>query len=345
MENKILNPKTGRYVNKTGKIGRMLLSSPEALFSKMDIQSSSENVVFEINGPVDNTNQNIACFDFDQTLVKPKGDRPFPKDKNDWKFVRSNVPENIKKLFFNGYSIYIFTNQTKEWKIDMIKNSLSSIGIPIKVIVGFKKGITKPDKRLFFDNVFVKFSKKSFYTGDAYDSSIHFSDSDLKFAQNIGITFKIPEEIFPIELVKKDDNKNYENTKQEIVILIGFPASGKSTFAKNKLKSYKIISGDELKTLPKMISSAKKFLDLGSSVVFDATNPKPENRAKIIELGKKYKIPVRCFVFKTDMETSMEFNTKRFNETGKKVPKIAFYMFRKNYVKPNSNDGCSVVDI
>lgn len=301
-------------------------------------------ITFEVNGSIDETNKKIAVLDFDGTIVKPKESRPFPKDKDDWQFLRPNVPTNIKNLYKNGYSIYIITNQTKKWKLDMIKESLETLNIPIKVIVGFGKGedaIKKPNKKLFFDNVNVakNFSNKSFYVGDAYDSSIHFSDSDRKFAENIGIKFKIPEDIFPIELTKKDDTKNYEENYQEIIVLVGFPASGKSSFAANKLSSYKILNGDDLKTLPKMISTAKKYLDDKYSVVFDATNPKPENRQKIIELGKKYDIPVRCFVFNMDIETAMEWNTRRFNQTGKKVPKIAFYVFRKNYVKPDINEG------
>ena len=32
-------------------------------------------------------------------------------------------------------------------------------------------------------------------------------------------------------------------------------------------------------------------------------------------------------IVKNDIETAFEWNTKRTNETGKKVPKIAFYLF------------------
>lgn len=63
--------------------------------------------------------------------------------------------------------------------------------------------------------------------------------------------FKILEDIFPIELTKKKNNKNYEKDYQEIIIFVGYPASGKSSFARKKLKSYQILSGDELKTLHK----------------------------------------------------------------------------------------------
>lgn len=321
--------------------------------SREEIMDKSSVITFEINGPIDEDNRLIAAFDMDHTLIKPKDGKEFPTGVSDWKWVRSSVPGNIKKLYENGYAIYIFTNQTKEWKIDMIKESLGTLNIPIKVIVGFgsskdPKVIRKPNKKLFFDYVKVSvasnFSKKSFYTGDAHDASIHFSDSDRKFAENIGMKFKIPEEIFPIELTKKKDIKNYEKDYQEIIIFVGYPASGKSSFARKKLKSYQILHSDELKTLDKMISAAKKYLDESYSVVFDATNPKPESRAKIIELAKKYDIPVRCFVFNVDIETAMEFNTKRFNETGKKIPKIAFYLFRKNYIKPTKEE-CKIVEI
>lgn len=316
--------------------------------------NKSSVITFEINGSIDKDNRLIGAFDYDHTLVKPKNGREFPINKEDWQFLRPNVTSNIKKLHEDGYSIYIFTNQTKEWKIDMIKESLGTLNIPIKVIVGFgsskdPKVIRKPNKKLFFDYVKVSvasnFSKKSFYTGDAHNKLIHFSDSDRKFAENIGMKFKIVEDIFPIELTKKKDTKNYQKDYQEIIIFVGPPASGKSSFARKKLKSYQILSGDILKTLPKMISAAKKHLDESYSVVFDATNPKPENRAQIIELAKKYDIPVRCFVFNVEIEQAIEWNTKRFNETGKKIPRISFYVFRKNYVKPTVEEGCKVINI
>ena len=37
---------------------------------------------------------------------------------------------------------------------------------------------------------------ESFYVGDAAGRKKDFSDSDLKFAENIGITFYTPEEYF-----------------------------------------------------------------------------------------------------------------------------------------------------
>ena len=317
----------------------------------MDANSIIE---FDINPIGDNsisetlsTDQRLACFDYDWTLIKPKNGRTFPKDKDYWMWLRPNVPDIIKTLS-KSYNIVIFTNQTKLWKLDMIKESLGTLDIYIKVIIGFGKGdsiIRKPNPLLFFNTIKAA-SKRSFYVGDAAGRSSDWSDSDLQFAKNINMRFKNPEEVFPIELTKTLDSINYHRECQEVIILVGYPSSGKSTWAKNKLvpAGYIIISGDVLKTLPKMLKEAKIHLNNKKSVVFDATNPKRENRAKIIELASQYNISTRCINFKITIEEAMEWNTLRLNETGKKVPKIAFYLFRKNY-EPPTNDECEIIEI
>lgn len=321
-----------------------------------------------IIGDYDTKNQKILALDYDHTIVKPKQDhvneknitlkngREFPVDKNDWMWLRPNVPTIVKKYYNDGYNIVIITNQSKLWKIDMIKESLITLEIPIKVVVGFGKVtkdpsvIRKPNPALFKDT----FDKEtSLFVGDAAGRPADFSDSDKIFAKNIGMKFCIPEDIFPITLEKQKDESVYIKSEQEIVILVGQPASGKSTWCFEKLyvpsipteNRYDIISGDELKTLPKMLKAAKISLELGNSVVFDATNPKKENREKIMELAVKYKITVRCIVFQITIDDAMTWNAKRMNETGKKVPRIAFYTFRKAYEKPTMSDHSAISDI
>jgi len=58
----------------------------------------------------------ICFIDYDSTIVKPtKG--VFPKDVNDWTYLRKNVKDVIKSQYAKGYMIVIVTNQSKEWKI------------------------------------------------------------------------------------------------------------------------------------------------------------------------------------------------------------------------------------
>ena len=54
---------------------------------------------------------NIAAFDLDYTLIKPKSGRKFPKDKNDWKFLFDNIIDYLHSL--KDYSIVLFTNQSR----------------------------------------------------------------------------------------------------------------------------------------------------------------------------------------------------------------------------------------
>ncbi len=59
----------------------------------------------------------MACFDYDGTIIKPKGkNNVVSKDIDDWIWLRDNVPEILKKLYNNKYAIVIFTNQNKNGK-------------------------------------------------------------------------------------------------------------------------------------------------------------------------------------------------------------------------------------
>lgn len=288
----------------------------------------------------------LAAFDFDHTLVKPKDARTFPKNATDWQWLRPSVPNVLAELHSNGYDIVVFTNQTKEWKLDMIRNALETLHLPVLVVIGFTPDLKKPNRDLFYQvaELHTFNVESSFYVGDAYGGSA-WSDDDIQFAANVGIQFRKPEEVFPVLMdICTDNTIDYSINHQEIAIMVGFPASGKSTFVKNKLPTHVHISGDVLKTMPKMIQAAKVALTHGS-VVFDATNGKAENRAAILALATQLGLPIRCFVMQTTMERAMEFNEHRSLDGTKKVPKIAYYTYRKYYEPPTPADNVEVINI
>jgi bifunctional polynucleotide phosphatase/kinase len=87
----------------------------------------------------------IAAFDFDFTLVRPKMGRTFPKDVDDWEWLRPNVVETIQNLYNEKkYCIMVFTNQTKPWKADLIKRVVEALKIPVLVCIAFDKSLHKP---------------------------------------------------------------------------------------------------------------------------------------------------------------------------------------------------------
>ena len=62
--------------------------------------------------------------------------------------------------------------------------------------------------------------------------------------------------------------------EKEMVIFVGSPASGKSTFWKNYMPQYLRVNRDTLKTKEKCYKLAEEAILKGSSVVIDNTNPK-----------------------------------------------------------------------
>ena len=155
------------------------------------------------------TSTKMAGFDLDFTIIKPKGFRRFPKDRNDWVLLNSTVKSKLHQLHKDGYRIVIFTNQggiaKGRTKLDDIVFKLDSIikeiGVPMDYIISYAYDKNrKPNKGMF--ELYKKHSKKrilrknSFYCGDAAGRKKDFSDSDKKFAENIGVLFYIPEEIF-----------------------------------------------------------------------------------------------------------------------------------------------------
>ena len=281
----------------------------------------------------------LAIFDFDWTLVKPKSGGTFPKDVDDWIWLRPNVPQIVKSYYEKGFGIMVATNQSKIWKIQQIKNAMSSLEIPLTIGIANLKEEYKPSVAIFhaaFDSAKRKKINvmKSFLCGDAMGRSSDHSDSDLVFAKNIGIQCLSPEIIFPF--VKTVNNKNTIcfSKKHEVVIMMGYPASGKSTLAKNVFGDailYSILHGDELKTLTKMIKAAESEIKNGKSVVFDATHPSKAKRKVIVKMAKTHHLTVRCIHVQTSMEEAMMRNNLRENP----IPKMAFYLYRKHFEEPN----------
>lgn len=282
----------------------------------------------------------VAIFDFDWTLVKPKSNGTFPKDEDDWMWLRPNVPIEVEKYYNKGYCIIIMTNQSKLWKVQQIQKVLNSFKFPTMAIIAMNKEEYKPNTKLFTDNV-VKYTNKSFFCGDALGRPSDFSDSDKVFAENLKLPILTPEEAFPFE--NKDISNKIINSKtQEIILMVGYPGSGKSYFAEKQFENdsqYIIIHGDEYKTSAKMIKAALPFIKKGKSIIFDATNSSKEKRSIYIDLAKQNNIGIRCIHINTSMEESLLQNNNR----EKPVPKITYYVYRKHFEEPTVEEGFTEV--
>jgi len=275
----------------------------------------------------------VAFFDYDWTLVKPING-VFPKNVDDWIYLRDNVKDIVVDYYKKGYMIVIVTNQSKEWKIDQIKNVMNDIGIPITALIAMNKEDYKPSINLFYEHIKKEIKKTdSFMCGDALGRKNDYSDSDLEFGKNIGIRVYSPEEIFPI--IQKAHRFELSK-KQEIIVMVGMPGSGKTTIAEHIIKenvNYIHINGDIYKTSKKMIKEANKYLD--KSIIFDATNGTIEKRKDYIDFAKSKNIAINCMYKDTSMVDSMVQNDKR----EKPIPRIVYYVYNKQFVMPKLEEG------
>jgi bifunctional polynucleotide phosphatase/kinase len=283
----------------------------------------------------------MAAFDYDWTLVSPKGGKTFPSNVDDWEWLYPSIPEKIKGYYEDGFMIVIFTNQSKAWKHEQIQLVAKTLGIPVFIVVATEKCDYKPNPILF--NILVgnnKISKeKSFFVGDALGRSGDFSDSDKIFAENIGIPCYCPEHVFHVKSEITEIPTILLSDEKQIVIMMGYPGSGKTTIAKNicKNESFVYLEGDLYKTSTKMIKASLEHITQNKSIVFDATHSSSKKRQEYVELGKKYNYKIVCIHVSTPLEVAYKRNKLRNYE--KYVPKIAYSVYKKNYEEPNETEG------
>ena len=125
---------------------------------------------------------------------------------------------------------------------------------------------------------------------------------------------------------------------KEVVILVGYPGSGKSTYAK-KLEeesegSYYRVDGDQHKTPIAMVRDARTNAG-NRSVIFDSTGGTLSRRSIFRKYAQERGAPVRIVWVTTPLEVSLERN----NQRPVPVPAIAFYTFRSRFEEPTSEEG------
>ncbi|TMW60427.1 hypothetical protein Poli38472_000469 [Pythium oligandrum] len=217
---------------------------------------------------------------------------------------------------------------------------------------------------------------KSFYCGDAAGRpkiagrNKDFAATDYKLALNLQLPFFTPEALFlnatqrihtrpemweidfdPRPLVQSSPaGQNLEpadavcvRSEQELIVLVGPPASGKSFNARRLFSdasaSYVVVNQDELKSVARCKSACIDALKSGKSVVVDSTNRDPRARREWVDVAKAQKLPVRCFVLDISKPLAMHLNTFRMLTSAKAIPEIAIHTYFKNATPPKKDEG------
>ena len=225
--------------------------------------------------------------------------------------------------------------------------------------------------------------QEQFFCGDAAGRTQDHSNCDLEFASKIGVCFFLPEQILEVELgprkLQRPLSQRYrvdppregvigeghaqegvlgegEGHAQEgvlgegvlshvqLILTVGYPGSGKSTYLATHYPNHRIVSQDIVKDglktsrpISQVLSEVKLALDQGFSVVVDRTNMTRVARAPFLSFG----VPTKILWFNLDLETAYAGNAVRDH----KVPKIVYYKMRKEFEEPTLNESTNITDI
>ena len=293
----------------------------------------------------------ILSFDLDDTITS------FEKKKSG----KSKSPDKDKQKVKDNSYIYTFGINKIKSKLDEFAKEKDYYRKPCP-------GMIELFKKYFNENMELDL-KECIYVGDAAGrkkSNTYkrndFSDSDYKFAINCQFKFFTPEEFFLNEKSEYPkitnkmhdyDHNNNDHIKydlspnnKEVIILIGSPGSGKSTFTEKFLlpKGYIRINQDILKTKEKVLKSLLQNIKEGKKIVIDSTNPQKNGRKDYIKICKENNYSVRAFVFQVSKELAFHLNNlrainKNRNHYSGHVNNIPIHAFFKNFEQPEINEG------
>lgn len=134
----------------------------------------------------------------------------------------------------------------------------------------------------------------------------------------------------------------------QLVIFVGLPGSGKSTyyfahFAATHAHVSKDLMPNARRRDDRQIMAIEKALAAGQSVVVDNTNPSREVRAPLIALGKRHGARIIACYFECSVRVAIARNEQR--EGKGRVPKVAIFTTQKKLQPPELDEGFDEVRV
>lgn len=338
------------------------------VFTSKGVTASSKIAGYDVDGTIITTKSGRVfpkdCDDWQLAFNEVPG------------VIKEIVTQGFKVVFFtNQAGVSNGKVQIRDLK-RKLENIVSKLNVPVQIFVSTGKGLYRKPvtgswevlTKQKNDGIPIELNE-SFYCGDAagrpekkeIKRKKDHSCADRLFALNVGIKFFTPEEHFQRkpaqDWIKPEfDPTNLKilpftipdfatlfKTEQEAIVMVGYPASGKSYFAKQYLETrgYVYINRDTLKTWQKCVAVLEDTLKQGKSAVIDNTNPDRESRKRYVDACKKHKVPVRCFLMLTSDKQSRHNNTFReiVDPSHAVISEMVFNGYKSKFQEPNLSEG------
>jgi HAD superfamily hydrolase (TIGR01662 family) len=151
---------------------------------------------------------------------------------------------------------------------------------------------------------------------------------------------------------------------QEVVLIGGFPASGKSTYTRSFVeRGYERLNRDEMGgSMEKLLGPLEELLDAGKAVVLDNLYATKESRSPFVKLARRRDIPIRFLLMETGLEDA-QFNAslRMMEKAGRLLhpddhkkaeykkdpglfPVFVIYKYKKDFEKPTTGEGFAAVE-
>ena len=283
----------------------------------------------------------LFLIDIDGTLVTSTSGRRWASTATDWIFL-GPVASKLEELRRDGWTVALITNQS-DWKVSPDPAAkITSILAALQTANGWapwtlvatatrkeKDTLYRKPGRGLYDLLLKTLNispSEIRMCGDAVGAAdpyppYRWADSDAAFAATIGATF-----VRPLDLFSAGPTVT-PSPKQELILLMGNPGSGKSSAARKLAENgYIHIEQDTMKSKAATKAAVCSALKTGSSVVVDATHGSATNREPYAALG----VPLRILWFIRD---GRPFNALR----EKPVPEVAYAVYSKHFIPPSES--------